>query len=565
MLKKMSILHNGVEEQLTDKLLIEKWDDNYVWEYNKTEKPDYCLFNNCEKAIELLNKHIEANGRIILHTDVDMDGVGTTYIMLKFLKYMGVSCTPLIINKEKIHGIQAKQIDYINKAKAADLVIITDSSTNEVEAVKKFECDVLVIDHHDVVDKQGETFGHCNDNEHRFVIVNNTVENNDFEASKLLIEKHKSIDVEKIKQFDGDARMSCGLVVYELLRVYCVCFSDERVLENLKLYQWATITLFTDIVDTVTKRNQWYLDKTLLGNETEGTLNTVLNILDKYKSKIDKSFIQYKFAPLVNKTIRAGESTKALDIIINNINRLQELRKYEAIQKEAIERAVCIKTSGQLGIQTTSKIVFKGKTIMLDISNLDISKNYTGVIASRLSGDNGKSAAVYIKDNGVCQGSFRGKYKDIKYREIFEEYSSDIYAQGHNTSFGFKLTEEQLSELMQKIGDIEQTVDKRPYITMGNMTDSEMGVYHIKDISEFKQQGFLWKLAIGNSKVTSPDELLIRVKTADMALKRVGEKIFYYDVFGIECKAFSPIKGEYADVYLEYSGEISAYIRGIAV
>ena len=216
-------------------------------------------------------------------------------------------------------------------------------------------------------------------------------------------------------------------------------------------------------------------------------------------------------------------------------------------------------------MQATSRVLLREKTRMVDRSNLGISKDYTGVIASRLSGDNGKSAAVYIKDNGVCQGAFRGKYKDIKQREIFEEYASDIYAQGHNTSFGFKLTEEQLSELMQNIGDIEQTVDKRPQITMGNMTDSEMGVYHIKDISEFKQQGFLWKLAIGNSKVTSPDELLIRVRTADIALKRVGEKILFYDVFGIECKAFSPIKGEYADVYLEYSGEISAYIRGIAV
>lgn len=560
----MSIIHNGNIEALSDKILADKWKYKEVWGSGEAIKPEYCFFDNCLTAIELLHKHIENRSRVILHADVDMDGVGTTYIMVKFLNYLGVSYTPLIINREKVHGIQKRQVDYININNAADLVIITDSSCNEIDTIKELNCDVLVIDHHDVdrdkehVDKQGK----CNDGVHDFVIVNNTVKNSNLELDKMLLNKYNKPASEIISQFDGDKDMSCGLVVYELLRVYCLCFADEKLLENSRLYQWVGVTLFTDVIDTLNLRNQWYMDHTVFSRELEITLSHTLACLNKFKCTLDKSYIQYTLAPLVNKAIRAGASSEALDIIINNPLSINDLRRFGETQKEAIDKVLTTKYIGEMGIETTAVRRFGQGDILLDITNCGVSPNYTGVIASKLAGENNKNAAVFIvTSDGICEGSFRGRNKDVEYRNYFED--KGVYAQGHSGAFGFKATKEELSKLMIGVRSLEKEVDTRPYITAGNMTPSEYGVYHIQDINEFKSNGYVWKIAIGNAKVTTSDEIYIRVKTEQATLKATRGKLFIYEVLGIECKAFSNITTEYADVYLEYTNEITAYIREV--
>ena len=198
---------------------------------------------------------------------------------------------------------------------------------------------------------------------------------------------------------------------------------------------------------------------------------------------------------------------------------------------------------------------------MLDIGQFNVSPNYSGVIASRLGGDNNKNAAVYIMENELCRGSFRGKHKKVDYRKYFEKYSNDIYAQGHPGAFGFKLSPEQLTYLMNNISSIEPTEEEKPWLTAGNMTPSEYGKYHITSMDEFKRQGYLWRIAIGNSKVTSNDEIYIRVKASDVVLKATKGKLFIYDVLGMECKAFSLLEGKYFNVYAEYTNEINMFIR----
>ena len=145
--------------------------------------------------------------------------------------------------------------------------------------------------------------------------------------------------------------------------------------------------------------------------------------------------------------------------------------------------------------------------------------------------------------------------------EYFEKYSNDIYAQGHPGAFGFKLSPEQLTYLMNNISSIEPTEEEKPGLTAGNMTPSEYGKYHITSMDEFKRQGYLWRIAIGNSKVTSNDEIYIRVKASDVVLKATKGKLFIYDVLGMECKAFSLLEGKYFNVYAEYTNEINMFIR----
>ena len=555
----MNIWHDGKEIDTNEDILLKKWKVNSVTGDTPAERPPYCIFNNTQKALELLKYHVDRNSTICLHTDVDVDGIGTTYELKKALENLGSHNHILLINSDKIHGIQQKQVDYFNTKYHIDLMIITDSSSNEIALIKQFNCDVLCIDHHDLL--HDDLFGLCNDSQHRYVIVNNTIENKNQEQDNLWLRSKNISAFENIQHYEGDGDMSCGVVVYELLRIYCECFSNPKLIENLMLYQWAAITLITDSINTLNNRNQWYLSKTISNSETESTLRIIMEKLDKYRSRLDKSYIEYKFAPTINKAIRAGSGNKALYTIINNPEKIDDLLQFASNQQEALDKALKCEVRNTNGEVTLVKREFTTETIQLDISKLGIHRNYSGVIAGRLSGDNHKNAVVYIMEDGMCRGSFRGRYSDVDYRAFFASYKDYIYAQGHPPAFGFKLYKEDLDYLMENLKTIEPDISNKPYLTAGNMTVEEMGEYHIANIDEFKRLGYLWRLAIGNSRVISNHEINIVVKASDIELKGNTGNVYKYNVLGMECKAFSILTGKYFKVYAEYTNQVDLYIR----
>lgn len=531
---------------MSSNILLEKWKSDIVTGDREANKPEMVIFNKCIDAINLLHKHIKLNSKIAIHGDVDLDGIGSTYIVKRTLDYHNATNQVLLINKDKEHGIKQKHVEFFKNYKI-DLLIILDSSSNEIELIKQFNCDVLVVDHHEIL--HNELIGKTNDNEHNFVIVNNTIKNIDFDLNmNWLISKNKNA-FENISEYKETVDMSCGLVIYELLRVYCNCFSNEDIIENLMLYQWVGVTLFTDAINLLNERNQWYIGKTVSNMQVETSLKIILNQLDSYKQTLSKSYIDYKFAPLINKAIRAGAGSEAMNICINRPQDIHELDKYAKIQEEVINKAI------------NENEVFKGDYICKNIGELGIHKNYCGVIASRLCGDQKKNSAVYIMIDGKAKGSFRGLHDKIDYRSYFANYKEEIYAQGHKPAFGFELELNDLVSIMAQLKSIEPTQSDRFFLTAGQVDDSDKGIYHIENFEEFKRQGYLWRLAIGNSRVASRDEINIIVSSKDITLIEVRGKLYMYDVLGLECKAFKPIQDRLVRIYAEYNNSVNLYLK----
>jgi len=580
----MQFIHNGVLEDRDDNILLEKWKMLEVTGDVATEIPGMCVFNNIVKAIEMLHKHILLKSKIALHIDVDVDGIGSGYILNKFLISHDITDAMLVINNDKVHGIQDRHVKFFLSNPIIDLIIISDSSSNEIELIKQFNCDVLVIDHHEVLHK--ELSGKCNDGVHDFVIVNNTLANNESKEDILWLKSKNISAFNNIEEFHGESQMSCGLVIYELLRVYSNCFSNPKIIENLMLYQWAGTTLLTDAIPLITKRNQWYLDKTVHSEDVETTLKIMKNILNKWKVTLDKTYINYTFAPVINKAIRAGKSKEALSVVMANPYDIMSLDEYKKLQEHAVNSVAYINYTqlesikqeyrnlgwtDEAAIQDlkikgyTTELVprkFDTEYIMIDISSYNIHPNYTGVIAGRLSGENNKNVACYtITSDGKAKGSFRGRTLDTDYRKFFEDYSDDIYAQGHPPAFGFECTIEQLKDIMSKINSIEIQVDNRIFLSVGDIPDEEKGIYHIVSFQEFKQNRYLLRLGIGNSKVANRDEIYIKVNARDVVLKETKGKLFIYDVLGLECKAFKQLTGSYFKLYAEFTNELVFYIK----
>lgn len=514
-------------------IIDEIWDEVVVGD-KKPEKPQMISLINSDIAIKKIKEHIDKGSKIAIHCDVDVDGIGSGYILGKFLGTQTNSNIYYVINKEKEHGIQVKHAEYFNNTNIG-LVIIVDSSSNDLDIVKKFNKDVIVIDHHQIT-IEDQLVGKTTSGKD-YIVVNNTISNKN---------GIKVNDVE-LAGYDADDRMSCGLVVYEVLRIYSEVYKVGNILENMRLYQWVGVTLFTDSILLNTPRNQWYIEKTIYGNETETTLLKILNALNPYKASLDKSYINYTMAPVINKAIRAGHTSEALSAVVYNPSIIEDLKKYKQVQSDIIE-------------MSEKFIEVRDGYIKVDLTNSEIHNNYTGVIAGNACNKYERMAIAYKISDGMAKGSFRGNNMGMDYRGLVDkqEWASGM---GHKQAFGFECREDKIDELMELLSKEDMQSSKEYLITAGELNNINPGKYKITDMDNFKKMGGIWKLGIGNSKLSSHEQVMITVSAQDARLVEVKGKVYMYDVLGIICKAFEPISKNILNIYVENSRQIDCYIK----
>lgn len=518
----------------------------------EASKPGICNFAHLVEGLELFNSHIKGYSGIAVHGDVDVDGIGSTYIMYKMLIWLGaIDRTGFIINKEKVHGINESHVKFFSKNKIG-LLIILDSSTNELEHIKNMNCDVLVIDHHDVDIPEDKLTGSTKGG--KYVIINNVVANPDTtELSKQLkLSGHSNI---KVLPYESETRMSCGLLLYEVLRVYELIYRTPNFIETGSLYQWAGVTLFTDVIPLSNARNQYYVEQTVHSRDLEPALSLMKKAINPRSIYLDKSFINFYLAPAINKAIRAGASREALEIVLNRPGEIKRLDKYKQAQDDAVTNLL----SGLLvGGNVTDTYVIK------DITNTNIHKSYCGVIASKIVGEVKKSAIVcfYNPDTQLYEGSFRGISSEIEYRNFFKALCPEVYAQGHACAFGVKATLEQMKYIMERISKLEASGEhKQFYLTAGEMPDRFKGVHHIDDMMAFKKSGSLVRLAMANSKLSSDEAInIMTLNPGNISIDWHG-KAGKCTICGLTGLVFEPLETRWLSIYVEYGAEVNIYIR----
>ena len=137
------------------------------------------------------------------------------------------------------------------------------------------------------------------------------------------------------------------------------------------------------------------------GERTGGVFGTLKTIYKETK--------YYNYFPVV---IFDGHLSKRRLNIFSNYKHYQDKQlltestepqsEYAELQQEVIEKVCNVITVNEVtGQRVLLPRKFTQPSIMLDIGQFNVSPNYSGVIASRLGGDNNKNAAVYILNNGI--------------------------------------------------------------------------------------------------------------------------------------------------------------------
>ena len=112
---------------------------------------------NIDKAAERIKQAVENKERIILYGDSDLDGISSVVILEEGIKNLGGEvCAVVFPNREDDgYGINLKALEFLRE-KAPALFITLDlgiGNVKEVEIANKMGFEVIIVDHHQILDK----------------------------------------------------------------------------------------------------------------------------------------------------------------------------------------------------------------------------------------------------------------------------------------------------------------------------------------------------------------------------------------------------------------------------
>ncbi|MCK5051348.1 MAG: DHH family phosphoesterase, partial [Candidatus Cloacimonetes bacterium] len=132
-----------------------KINDSFIYS-SMNDIPDPSLLKDIDIAANRIIEAVQRKEKIIIYGHDDVDGITSTYILYDFLEKLGSQNHFYYIPNRLIddHGIQQNFIEKV-KEEEFNLVITVDggvSCKNAITKIMEFGCDVIVTDHHIVLE-----------------------------------------------------------------------------------------------------------------------------------------------------------------------------------------------------------------------------------------------------------------------------------------------------------------------------------------------------------------------------------------------------------------------------
>lgn len=438
------IVKNKNYEYLSDnELLVKLLEQRGVKEPNKLLKlrksclHDAMLFKNMDKALELFDKHIKNESKILLIYDADCDGFMSSTLMYKFIKGLNNNIhVDYVYHSGKQHGI----IPSMLKDKEYDLLIVPDAGSSDVKQCKELRDlgkDILILDHHEFEENNYAVVINCQDGSYPNTTLSGT----------------------------GVAYKFCEL--YE--KKYC---SSNKISSSL-----IDLVAIGNIGDIMDMRNLETRYITLKGIEllNSGEGNKFLKAMhEKQKGRLGDLNIMkigWNISPLINAVTRVGTSEEKNDLIKALIES-DETKEYQARKKKGetekppIEvqdiqtfmarvvtniKARQDKIVKQYMEETEVEPTPEDKILIVDGNGYE--QTFSGLIANKLASKYKRPVIITRDKSDNTSGGSGRNYKMFtidNLRDFLLETNQFIHVSGHNNSFGFEIENENI-EAMKSI------------------------------------------------------------------------------------------------------------------
>lgn len=422
------------------------------------------LFNNIEKARDVLIKHIENNNKIDLVVDCDVDGNTSGAVIYQYIKKIKSSIDiDYFIHTGKLHGLK-EFVDRICQDDSS-LVIVPDAGTGDVEECKRIiesGKDIIILDHHSISSEGNPA-----------IVVNNQLS-------------------DKVT----DKAMTGVGVTYKFAKLLDKYYGVDYSNDYLDL---VALGMIGDRADTMDLETRFLILEGLNQIRNKSGKNKLIETLVNAQmysmdNKITMNGIGFYVCPLINSLIRLGEyedKRYMFEAFVNSDKVLERKVRGKGIVEMTIQEytlKACESSNRKQKKMTEDSAAVLSEEIKgfgLDkfpilICNArdNVDGNSTGLIANRLADQYQRPCLLMRRKGDICKGSGRG-YEKCEIRD-FNQWCKDtglfMKVDGHPGAFGCEITFENTNKLFQILSTMKK-IDEPTYY-----------VYHVYDASQLHDQ-----------------------------------------------------------------------------
>ena len=413
-------------EQITDEEI-----DTYL--HGKiTELHSWKLLKGMESLLDILTEKIKEQKKIRIIGDYDIDGVCSTYILLKGLKRAGAAVDVDIPDRMKDgYGISRELIDLAKEA-GTDTIITCDNGISAIEQIayaKELGMTVLVTDHHEVPYEEQE------DGSIRTFLP---------DADAIVNPKQEDCGY----PFKG----ICGGMV--AFKVICGLYEKLGIpfKEAEELIPFAAIATVGDVMDLVDENRILVKDglRRLQNPENEG-LKALIRVNNLENREITAYHIGFVLGPCMNASGRLSTAKRALQLLLSqdvkeasvlaeDLKNLNDSRK--DMTAKGVEQAVEL-------VETTDLLYDRVLVIYLP----DCHESLAGLVAGRVRENYYRPVFVLTDSEDGVKGSGRS----IESYSMYEELTGcgDLLTKfgGHPMAAGLSLDKENVEKFKRRLND----------------------------------------------------------------------------------------------------------------
>lgn len=391
--------------------------------------PSPWLMKDMKKAVDILEKKIQQQAKIRIIGDYDIDGVTSTYILLKGLTRIGANVDTYIPDRVADgYGIHEHLIDRAESDKI-DTIVTCDNgiaACAEIQMAKEKGMTVIVTDHHEIPYRE--------ENGERRVILP--------PADAIL----------NPKQCDClyPNKNLCGAVVaFKYITALYERFDiQKKELEDY--YELVAIATVGDVMD-LQGENRILVKEGLrrLPNTKNKGLQELIRANNLEDSKITAYHIGFVLGPCINASGRLDTAARSLALLnaptkeeaaklAGDLTALNQSRK--ALTEKGKEEAIQL-------IETTE--LKNDRVLVVYLS--ECHESLAGIIAGRLREKYHKPAFVLTRGEKCAKGSGRSIESYSMYDELVKCADLMVQFGGHPMAAGLSIEEENIEKFREQL------------------------------------------------------------------------------------------------------------------
>lgn len=393
--------------------------------------PSPWLMKDMRKAVDILKEKISAQAKIRIIGDYDIDGVTSTYVLLKGLTRIGGKVDTYIPDRVADgYGIHEH---LINRAEedGIDTIVTCDNgiaAAAEIDMARKKNMTVIVTDHHEIPYRE----------------INGT--------RQVLLPPANAILNPKQSDCDYPEKGLCGAVVaFKLI----IALYEEYGISRKELedyYELAAIATVGDVMDLQGENRILVKEGLRRLKDTENIgLRELIRANGLEDMKITSYHVGFVLGPCINASGRLDTAARSLALLnakdrekaarlAGDLTALNQSRK--ALTEKGKEEAIQM-------VETTSL----GQDRVLVIFLPDCHESIAGIIAGRIREKYHRPSIVLTREETGIKGSGRS----IEGYSMFEELvkCADLMTQfgGHPMAAGLSMEEKNVEEFRRRLNE----------------------------------------------------------------------------------------------------------------